>query len=119
MRILFLDDNLVRHSRFKMNRIGCILVQAFTYEQAIKALDENPQFDEVYLDHDLSDAAAAGKPGPEERTGADVARYIAAMPKEKVPRLVYIHSFNFSGRTRMVQILGDAGIKAIVQPFTA
>lgn len=102
-----------------MSRIGCVLTQAFTYAEAIKALEEEPQFDEAYLDHDLSEKAAAGSPDQGEKTGADVARYIAAMPKEKIPKIIYIHSFNFSGRVRMVQILGDAGIRAVVQPFTA
>ena len=119
MRILFLDDSPERQRRFKMSRIGCILVQAFSYAEAVRALSEESQFDEVYLDHDLSEKAAAGAPEQGEKTGADVARYITTMPKEKIPKTVYIHSFNFSGRVRMVQILGDAGIKAIVQPFTA
>lgn len=119
MRVLFLDDSHERQKRFKMNRIGCVLVQVYSYAEAVKALAESEQFDEAYLDHDLSEKAAAGSPDQGEKTGADVARYIATMPKDKVPRTIYIHSFNFAGRTRMVQILGDAGIKAIVQPFTA
>ena len=119
MRVFFLDDSHERQRRFKMSRIGCILVQAFTYAEAIRALQEEAQFDEAYLDHDLSEKAAAGAPEQGEKTGADVARYITTMPKDKIPKVIYIHSFNFSGRVRMVQILGDAGIKAIVQPFTA
>lgn len=102
-----------------MSRIGCVLVQVYSYAEAVRALAEESQFDEAYLDHDLSEKAAAGSPDQDEKTGADVARYITTMPREKIPRTIYIHSFNFSGRVRMVQILGDAGIKAIVQPFTA
>lgn len=117
MRVLFLDDSHERQKRFKMHRIGSVLVQAYTYEEAIKALDENPPFDEAHLDHDLSDLAAAGKPDPGERTGTDVAKHIAAMPAERRPLRIILHSFNFAGRTRMANILGDVGIRAVVAPY--
>lgn len=119
MRILFVDDSHERHRKFKMNRIGCIVVQAYNYAEAIKCLDHDGPFDEAYLDHDLSDAAAAGQPGPEEKTGTDIAKHIAQMPKDKLPAKIYIHSYNFAGRTRMAQLLADAGIRVTVQPFTA
>lgn len=119
MRILFVDDSHERHRRFKMGRIGCVVVQAFTYAEAIECLMTAGPFDEAYLDHDLSDAAAAGEPGPDEKTGTDIAKFIATMPQDKLPGRIFVHSYNFSGRTRMCQILRDAGIHAVVQPFSA
>lgn len=118
MRILFLDNNHERQRRFQMHRIGCVVVQALTYEACIKALDEQSPFDQVHLDHDLSEAAEAGRPKLGERTGTDVAKYIAELPIEKRPKQVVLHSYNFDGRTRMARILNDAGIRAIITPYT-
>lgn len=119
MRILFVDDSHERHRKFKMGRIGCIVIQAFTYEEAIECLMTAGPFDEAYLDHDLSDEAAAGQPKYDEKTGTDIAKFIVTMPKEKLPAKIYVHSYNFAGRVRMCQILADVGIRAIVQPFSA
>lgn len=101
-----------------MHRIGCVLVQALDFEQAIKALVENPPFDEAHLDHDLSPEAAAGKPKPGERNGQDIARYIVEMPPEKRPRSIILHSFNVTGRSRMASILHDAGIRPTVAQYS-
>jgi hypothetical protein len=118
MRVLFVDDSSQRQERFKRSRIGSVLVQAFTYDQAVRALVENPVFDEAHLDHDLSDAAAAGKPAPDEKTGTDIARFICTLPADKRPRALILHSYNFAGRTRMAQILQDAGMHPVITPYS-
>ena len=114
MRVLFLDDSHERQTRFKYHRVGCVLVQAYTFQEAINALKNQDPFDEAHLDHDLSEAAAAGKPSPNERTGQDVARFIVEMQPHLRPKKIILHSFNFHGRARMAQILNDAGIGAII-----
>lgn len=116
MRILFLDDNKERHRRFLMNRIGQNIVQAWTCEEACRLLSATV-FDIAYLDHDLSELAAAGTPAANERTGTHVAEFIAAMPPEKRPGRVVVHSFNDYGRKRMAAILRDAGVAVTIQPF--
>lgn len=116
MKILFLDDDKERHRRFKMNRIGADITQAWTCEEACRLLD-GAVFDVAHLDHDLSDAAASGHPGPDEKTGTHVAEYIAAMAPEKRPRAVVVHSFNQYGRNRMAAILRAAGVPVHVRPF--
>jgi hypothetical protein len=55
---------------------------------------------------------------PNEKTGQDVAKYIATLPVDKVPKRIIVHSFNPIGAIRMVEILRDAGIKNIrIAPF--
>jgi hypothetical protein len=116
MKIFFLDDDKERHKRFKMNRIGHDITQAWTYAEACKLLSETV-FDEAYLDHDLSEMAAAGRPGKDEKTGTHVAEFIVSLPEEKRPKFVIIHSFNDYGRRRMADILGEAGVRVMLQQF--
>jgi len=116
MKIFFLDDDKERHRRFKMNRIGQDLTTAWSYLEACKLLSEEV-FDVAYLDHDLSDLAASGRPDVGEKTGTDVAEFIAAMDPEKRPRSVIIHSFNDYGRRRMAKILQRAGVSTRIEPF--
>ena len=99
-----------------MNRIGMDITAAWSYDEACKLLSE-VVFDEAYLDHDLSEMAAAGRPGKDEKTGTHVAEFIASMPVEKRPKFVIIHSFNPAGRIRMAGILRDAGVRYLIQPF--
>lgn len=116
MKILFLDDNAERHKRFTMNRIGQNITQVWSYEEACKALTDTV-FDVAYLDHDLSDLAAAGTPGEGEKTGTDVAEFIANMAEDKRPKYVVIHSFNDYGRRRMAGILSVAGVSCMIETF--
>jgi hypothetical protein len=116
MKIFFLDDDNERHRRFKMNRIGMDITAVFTYADACAALSKTV-FDEAWLDHDLSEMAAAGRPGKDEKTGTHVAEFIAAMPVEKRPKFVIVHSFNDYGRRRMAAILDDAGVRVMIQQF--
>lgn len=116
MKILFLDDDKERHRRFVMNRIGQDITTAWTCAEACKLLSEEV-YDVAYLDHDLSESAASGHPAAGERTGTHVAEFIAAMPPEKRPRTVIIHSFNDYGRKRMRAILREAGVEVWIEPF--
>lgn len=119
MRVLFLDDDRERHRAFKANAIGHDLVQAWSYEEALAAL-AGERFDQVFLDHDLSDQAAMGQPRPGERTGLDVAILVATLPDEKRPHLVIIHSYNPDGARRMHRVLADAGMRNVYrEPFNA
>jgi hypothetical protein len=65
LRVLFLDDSHERQRQFAMRRAGWVLVQAYTYGEAIKALAENPPFDEDHLDHDLYRLGDDAWPGDE------------------------------------------------------
>lgn len=119
MRVLFLDDDRERHRIFRQNAIGHDLVQAWSYEDALAAL-AGERFDQVFLDHDLSDQAAMGTPGPGEKTGLDAAVLLAALPDDRRPQLVVIHSYNPAGAQRMAFVLGEAGYRRVHrEPFSA
>jgi hypothetical protein len=117
MKIFFLDDDKERHRRFKMNRIGADITTAWTCAEACKILSETV-FDVAYLDHDLSELAAAGQPAKDEKTGTDVAEFIASLPEEKRPLHVVLHSFNEYGRRRMQTILQAVGVRCTAMPFS-
>lgn len=116
MKIFFLDDDKDRHRQFKMNRIGMDITAVWTYEDACAILAKTV-FDVAYLDHDLSEFAAAGFPREGEKTGTHVAEFIAAMPAERRPKRIIIHSFNDEGRRRMGKILSDVGVRCMLEKF--
>lgn len=123
MRILVVDDIQERHDFFRKayNRMDDIIVQAYDYDNAILELSSTPSdFDLMFLDHDLSDAAAFCDPhNTYEKTGSDIAEYIARKldPEDCVGLEIYCHSMNPWGRANMVKILKKAGFKAIDAAF--
>lgn len=116
MKIFFLDDDKDRHRRFKMNRIGQDITAVWTYADACAALTETV-FDVAWLDHDLSEYAAAGFPREGEKTGTHVAEFIASLPEGRRPKRVVIHSFNDEGSRRMGRILSEAGVRCMLEKF--
>lgn len=80
------------------------------------ALRDQPPFDVVFLDHDLSEEAEASQ-AVKEKTGTDVAEFIANMDATKRPRKAVIHSLNAPGRQRMRTILEQAGLPVVFLPF--
>lgn len=124
MRVLFLDDDDDRHRAFQRNAIGHELVAVYSYDAAAEVLaklvaGEIERFEQMFLDHDLSWNAAMGAPLAEEKTGRHVAELVAALPIEKRPDHVVIHSFNDAGARAMHRILYDAGFRGRVlrSPF--
>lgn len=108
MRFLVLDDEQYRHDEFERRFRGHDVVHARTVAEAIGALS-GERFDQVCLDHDLGD---------DHGTGQDVADHIAAMPRDRSPRTVVVHSFNPPGARRMLATLKETGIPAWYRPFT-
>lgn len=124
MRILVLDDSVERHKTFRQNLIGHEkVIHVHTHDEAERAIQEH-EFDLMFLDHDLNFEAfksvKVDENGVEwELTGADVAKLVAALPKEKHPKRVIIHSYNPSGAFNILMILQAVGIKAVRDPFSA
>jgi CheY-like chemotaxis protein len=118
-KYLVLDDDKERHDGFEkcLSRHGQV-THVYTYDEAAKALDKET-FDEIFLDHDLGDFG----PGPSgygesERTGADVALYLARIvPEERYPKMVHIHSWNPAGAHNIATILDSAGISYVREPY--
>lgn len=117
MKILFLDDMKIRHDSFLRNHIGHEVVQVWTADQARSALDKDV-FDIACLDHDLAEEhylqfeTEEYSPG----TGMDVVDHICAMPEEKRPKRVIVHSLNPRG-VEMVNRLLDYKVWAMRAPF--
>lgn len=122
MRVLILDDNEDRHKGFAKALVGCERVHVNNYYEVVSVL-AGPRFDVAYLDHDLSDRQAVGQflGSPElfagEKTGTDVAEYIAEMPADRRPDRVVIHSWNPSGAQRMADILREVGVSCTLAPY--
>ena len=114
MKILFLDDDEVRHTTAQQETIGLDVTFVRTVPEAIKALSETV-FDLALLDHDLGGKTYV--PSEHEDTGAAVARAIAQMPLERRPARVYIHSYNMAGAHAMVSTLREAATRALWIPF--
>ncbi len=116
-RILFLDDMETRHAGFRQMTIGDDVDHVYTARAAIEALEKNPAYDYVYLDHDLDEQATAGLP-PTTETGQVVADYIAEkLAHDKRPARVIVHSFNREGARRMGLKLKEAGLSVLLIPY--
>lgn len=102
--VLFLDDMGWRHSEFtrRSDRMPDIKVwQAHSANGAIELL-KSQAFDQVFLDHDLSEDDILIKVGEQSKvpTGMDVVDFILTM--ENPPREVIVHSCNGPASWEMV-----------------
>jgi CheY-like chemotaxis protein len=122
LKILVLDDDDIRHEAFALEFEKHIVTHVRTYDEAVTALD-GERFDLIQLDHDLNDfpllrqSKAESIVGKFEMTGYDVAKVIAALPDEKKPGRVVIHSWNPPGARAMHEVLFRANIRVSIQPF--
>lgn len=118
MRILVVDDEEVRHDRFRLAFAGHEVVHARSYAEARRALSDGP-YDLIQLDHDLMDFHVVDGVRY-ERTGQDVARLIAEMPSRMWPGAVVVHSWNSAGAASICSILRRAGLRNVsASPFSA
>ena len=114
LRILVLDDDSRRHEWFDANIEGHDSV--WSAEEARHALQANPRYDLVFLDHDLAEDYSVA-PAVWGEDGRTVARFIAAMPAEKRPAMAHIHSSNWGGASEMEAILTAVGVKVARAEF--
>lgn len=115
MKILFLDDDDLRHELFAEWMEGHEVVHAHSIGEFLAALG-NHTFDEVWLDHDLNDFALQYQsvdPTDNRRlTGNDACHILAAVATYK-PKVV-IHSWNNLGAENMLGSLKCHGFSDIV-----
>ena len=107
MKILILDDDLIRHSQFRDNFGYGLhdLTFVTTVEQAISKLSLN-EYDAIFLDHDLGGKQMVTS-GGHEPTGYDVAVWLKNNP-DRCPKQIYIHSYNPTGAQNMKGLLPQA-----------
>ena len=107
VRILVLDDDARRHEWFDAHLSGHDSVRSA--RDARRALQQNPPYDLVFLDHDLAEDLAV-LPAVWGEDGRTVARFIAAMPGDRRPARAHIHSSNWGAAAEMDAILTAAGV---------
>jgi len=115
-RILFLDDMEHRHTEFVKATLGHghVIVQVWSAKEAIQKL-EDERFDQVFLDHDLSEDDIMVKVGAPSkvRTGMDVVDHIMKM--ETPPPDVIVHSCNGPAAWQMALRLSEHPAKIRVR----
>lgn len=115
-RILIVEDDEVRcawfHQKFSSQQrdVTCDV------NQAIRWLSER-EYVAILLDHDLLDEHYFSDEPDDERTGYAVAAWLAAHPDRHRDVLILIHSLNYRGAQRMLDILRDSGRDAEHIPF--
>jgi hypothetical protein len=78
---------------------------AKTITEAVRLLSGVMYFEAVSLDHDI--IYREGKHSFSEENFSTVARYIAIMPKDRLPEIVYVHTSNPRGANDMEEILKE------------
>lgn len=122
-KILFLDDDLFRHTSFKeyfSKSENVDIDYVHNYEEAVKALQET-KYSIAYLDHDLSVMDHYCDPliSSHSKTGSDVVKFmITELAEDYIPTLVIIHSFNPVGAVNMQHLLNSKNIKNVWRPFS-
>ena len=116
MKILFLDDDNVRHVQFKsvIQKDKHEIDYVYTSTACISKLKNN-NYDIIFLDHDLG-----GQIYVEETKGSgyEVALYIEnKLDKKSLPKNVIIHSFNPAGAERMFVSIKKVISNTIMIPF--
>jgi hypothetical protein len=120
--VLFLDDMSERHRTFGnlVDRMydDVRVWRCYTAESACAALTTT-EFDQVFLDHDLSEEDIMVAPGAPSRvpTGMAVVDHILTM--ERPPREVFVHTCNPPAADEMVRRLREhpASITVHQLPF--
>ena len=117
MRILFLDDDGSRISKFKEAHIGQIVDVATTADDAVAFLRKN-EYDWISLDHDLLEHHYGRPCGHRDGCGYRVAEFIASRPRVFGDTPIEVHTLGEENGYAMVTLLRDAGVRrARRKPF--
>ncbi len=106
-KILFLDDDILRHKKFQAFVLSKGLNKdyefyyVFTTKDAIKLLNEF-RFDAMHLDHDLGGKTFVTDI---EETGYEVTLWMEQYLRFTPPDYIVLHSFNPDGAKRMAASL--------------
>lgn len=124
MRVLVLDDEPHRHEWFAAEgaTLGWRMNHAWSADEAIQTLEQEPRFHVVFLDYDLAVLADDRRrrdgiwiTGP---NGAVAAGYLAhLLPLGQRPHHVHVHSWNPLGAEHMEGLLTVAGLNVSRRKF--
>jgi CheY-like chemotaxis protein len=110
MRILILDDEEIRHRYFALKYEADECVHCYTAEEALACMRDGPRFDAATLDHDLGY-------GMNGTVFANTLVDPEQFPREKLPPIIVVHSFNMYRARSMVDLFRDAGVDSRWERF--
>lgn len=111
--VLFLDDQLVRHTEFRIANPApeAITYHVYTIAEFLHLLFSFPgNFDEISLDHDLGNEGLHGN-------GMMAVNVLLLLPLDRRPNRVIVHSWNMQAGDRMERALLQAGFNVAREPF--
>ena len=115
-RVLIVEDDETRCAWFRERLAGSLLDVTCDVVEAVRWLAER-DYRALLLDHDLVEEHYFSNEPDDERTGYAVARWLAENPTAQRDALIVVHSLNYTGASRMVEVLRAAGRDAEHVPF--
>ena len=115
-RVLIVEDDETRCQWFRRRLGHRELDVTCSVGEAIAWLGER-EYGLILLDHDLRDEHYFSNEPDDERTGYAVALWLAHNPTAQRDAIILVHSLNYTGAARMVNVLRDAGRDAEHIPF--
>jgi CheY-like chemotaxis protein len=116
MRILIVEDDEMRCAWFERKFAGREMDVTCDVGEALGWLAAR-DYDVILLDHDLAEEHYFSDAPDDERTGYAVARWLASHTDRQRAATIIIHSLNYAGAQRMLDVLRDAGRDAEHVPF--
>ena len=115
-RVLILEDDEMRCYWFQRHLGGREHDITCDIQQAIEWL-ESRNYDTILLDHDLTEEHYYSDAHDDEATGYAIASWLAKNPERQRNARIVVHSLNYVGAQRMLNVLRDAGREAEHVPF--
>lgn len=115
-RVLVVEDDETRCAWFRERLRGRRLDVTCDAPTAIRWLAKR-DYVALLLDHDLAEEHYFNDSPDDARTGYAVARWLADNPTSQRDALIIIHSLNYEGARRMLEVLRAAGREAEHIPF--
>ena len=115
-RILIVEDDELRRCWFREQfaQFECDVTDQVAV--AIQWLTQR-DYDLIFLDHDLIEEHYFIEAADDGLTGYTVAAWLAENPDRQLQAQIIIHSLNYSGSQRMLELMQNAGRKAEHLPF--
>jgi CheY-like chemotaxis protein len=115
-RILVVEDDEMRCAWFQKKFASHVLDVTCDVGQAVRWLRER-EYSTILLDHDLREEHYFSDTPDDERTGYAVAAWLARHPDRQRHATIVVHSLNYAGAQRMLDILHESGRDAEHVPF--
>ena len=115
-RILIVEDDETRCSWFHQEFANYDRDTTRDVAVAVALLAEN-DYSLIFLDHDLAEEHYFSEMADDGLTGFAVAEWLARNPDQQANAQIVVHSLNYVGAQRMLDVLHDAGRKAEHVPF--